>query len=130
MRSIFIVALLLVVVTIGCGHKPVTTLGIKQAITAEDVERVVREKIAELMAVDAATISMDRPLSDPPLKADALDCVELVMELEERFEIVIPDASIERYTGADIKLFAKITPNQLALIVLAELKAQRPKQTR
>lgn len=52
------------------------------------------EKICELLAekfdADASTMTMDTTIKED-LKADSLDVVELMMELEENFGITISD---------------------------------------
>ncbi len=69
---------------------------------------------------------MDKPLAGPPLKADELDIVELVMELEEEFNVEISDAALERMTGANQgKRFAQVTPAQLAALVKSAPKLSR-----
>jgi acyl carrier protein len=77
--------------------------------TPDAIESLVRNVISELLKVDSSAIPMDKPISDPPLKADELDLVEIVMELEERQGVEIPDAAIESSV--------RITPNQLVAIV-------------
>lgn len=68
--------------------------------------------------LDASAIRMDNPISDPPTKADDLDLVEIVMNLEERVGVEITDAAIERYLGGKmLNTPPRITPNQLARIV-------------
>jgi acyl carrier protein len=99
--------------------------GTGRPATSDAVERVVREVIADLLEVDAAVIPMDRPISDPPLKADDLDVVEIVMEVEERLGIEIADAAIERQAGGTLE---RITPNQLVSVAREAPKAQQPKR--
>lgn len=92
------------------------------------MERAVREVIAGVFGVDAATIPMDRPISDPPLRADDLDLIEIVMELEERLGIEVADAAVEPYLGGlPPKGPARITPNQLVSIAREAPKAKQPK---
>ena len=54
---------------------------------------------AELFSVDRSTLTFSTSLAD--LRADELDFVELVMELEDHFEISIPDDTAERLLGAN-----------------------------
>ncbi len=83
-----------------------------------DVEELVRTVITKQFGVPAGKIAMDRPLSDPPLSADELDMVELVMELEDRLNITIPDEALEKRSkatkAADV---VRITPADLVKIV-------------
>lgn len=54
----------------------------------------VRDRVADALAVDAALLTLDAMLDE--FGADSLDLVELVMELEEEFDIEIPDDAAER----------------------------------
>ena len=55
---------------------------------------MIYEKIVEVLAqqfeVDPESISMDTNLIDD-LGADSLDVVELIMSVEDEFEVTIPD---------------------------------------
>jgi acyl carrier protein len=87
-----------------------------KAPAADDAEqKLVRTVIADQLKVDPASIVMDRPISEPPLKADELDLVEIVMTLEEQRGVEISDAALERYGNLGDSL--RITPNQLASVV-------------
>jgi len=50
----------------------------------------VKEIIAEQLSVDADSITMETDLVND-LSADSLDVVELVMEIEQNFNLEIPD---------------------------------------
>ena len=54
----------------------------------------VRSIVAEQLSVDASEIKPDSNFQND-LGADSLDTVELVMALEEAFDIEIPDESAE-----------------------------------
>jgi acyl carrier protein len=54
---------------------------------------------AELLGVNPSKVTPSTSLGD--LGADELDIVELVMELEEHFDIAIPDDAITDVTGRD-----------------------------
>jgi acyl carrier protein len=54
----------------------------------------VKEKIAEQLGVDEDEITLESKIIDD-LGADSLDVVELVMALEEEFDIEIPDSDTE-----------------------------------
>jgi len=104
---------------IGCHSKPTplenqatptASTHSQPPLTAD--QEVVRDILAEQFQVKASVIEMDRPISDPPLGADDLDIVEIVMELEDRFGVTIPDAAV---AVGDNK--APMTPNQLVSIV-------------
>ncbi len=62
----------------------------------------IRDIIAKQLDVDAQSISMESRLIDD-LKADSLDIVELIMDLEQEFNIEIPDEELPKVqTVADI----------------------------
>ena len=54
----------------------------------------VKEVVAEQLGVNAADVKEDSKFVDD-LGADSLDVVELVMALEEKFDIEIPDENAE-----------------------------------
>ncbi len=55
----------------------------------------VQEKVAEQLGVDAEEVTMESSFIDD-LGADSLDIVELLMALEEEFDIEIPDEEAEK----------------------------------
>ena len=59
------------------------------------VEERVVDIVAEQLGVDKDKISRDTSFVND-LGADSLDTVELVMELEEEFDISIPDEAAEK----------------------------------
>jgi acyl carrier protein len=62
----------------------------------------VRDIIAKQLDIDGASITMNSRLIDD-LKADSLDIVELIMDLEQEFNIEIPDEELPKVqTVADI----------------------------
>lgn len=60
----------------------------------EILEKVV-QIVGDQMGVDQAEISADTSFIDD-LNADSLDTVELVMELEDEFDMSIPDEEAEK----------------------------------
>jgi len=60
-------------------------------------EKVV-EKVAEQLGIDAEEVSMESSFIDD-LGADSLDIVELLMALEEEFDIEIPDEEAEKLSS-------------------------------
>ena len=62
-----------------------------------DVVKRVKEIIAEQLGVDEAQVVSEASFMDD-LGADSLDTVELVMALEEEFDIEIPDEDAEKLT--------------------------------
>ncbi len=60
-----------------------------------EVESKVIEIVSEQMGVDKAEISRETSFIND-LNADSLDTVELVMELEDAFDMNIPDEEAEK----------------------------------
>ena len=59
------------------------------------VEEKVKEIIVDQLGVDAKQVKSEASFIDD-LGADSLDTVELVMALEEEFDIEIPDEDAEK----------------------------------
>lgn len=73
-------------------------------IMSSDVEKRVKEIVAEQLGVkEATTIASDASFVDD-LGADSLDTVELVMALEEAFECEIPDEEAEKITTVQLAI--------------------------
>ena len=53
----------------------------------------IREIISKQLDIDSATVTMESRLIDD-LKADSLDIVELIMDLEQEFDVEIPDEEL------------------------------------
>jgi acyl carrier protein len=64
-------------------------------VTDKEIEAKVIDIIAERMNQDRSKITREMNFQDD-LNADSLDQVELVMELEEAFDIEIPDEQAEK----------------------------------
>ena len=64
---------------------------------AEGVLDKVREIVVDELSVEAEQVSEEATFVDD-LGADSLDVVELVMRLEEEFDIEIPDEDAEKIT--------------------------------
>ena len=64
-------------------------------MTREAVLERIREHLAEELEVDPARIESDTRFKED-LEADSLDLVELVVELEDRYGIRIPDEEAAR----------------------------------
>ncbi len=61
------------------------------------VEEEVKEIIVEQLGVDPDKVTLEASFVDD-LGADSLDTVELVMALEEKFGLEIPDEEAEKLT--------------------------------
>jgi acyl carrier protein len=62
------------------------------------IEAKVKEIIIEQLGVDASQVTVEASFVDD-LGADSLDTVELVMALEDKFDIEIPDEEAEKITS-------------------------------
>ncbi|KHD38038.1 acyl carrier protein [Clostridium acetobutylicum] len=58
----------------------------------------VKDIIADQLGIDAAEIKMESSFIDD-LGADSLDIVELIMALEEEFDIEMPDEEAEKVSS-------------------------------
>lgn len=56
----------------------------------------VREIIVEQLSVDESMVTMDTNLMKD-LEADSLDAVEIIMSIEEEFDLEIPDEEAEKF---------------------------------
>jgi acyl carrier protein len=61
----------------------------------EDIYTKLKEIIIDQLAVDPDEVSLEASFIDD-LNADSLDLVELIMEIEEKFEIQVPDNAAEK----------------------------------
>lgn len=83
-----------------------------------NVEAVVRSLVANKLGVDPAQVTREATFVED-LGADSLDSVELVLALEEEFEIDIPDeAATKIQTLGDILAYLESHP-----VGAAKLKA-------
>ncbi len=64
-------------------------------MSSEEVLEKVKEIIVEQLGVSDSSITMEASFIDD-LGADSLDIVELIMALEEEFDIEIPDSDAEK----------------------------------
>ncbi|MCR3957054.1 MAG: acyl carrier protein [Gudongella sp.] len=58
----------------------------------------VKEIIAEQLDVEVERVTMETSLMKD-LEADSLDAVEIMMALEDEFEIEVPDEDAEKFTN-------------------------------
>ncbi|MBE5819279.1 MAG: acyl carrier protein [Clostridia bacterium] len=64
-------------------------------MSSEDIFEKVKEIIIEQLGVAEAAVTLEASFIDD-LGADSLDIVELIMALEEEFDLEIPDADAEK----------------------------------
>jgi acyl carrier protein len=62
---------------------------------SESIEAKVREIVAEQLQISADEMNLDSSFIDD-LGADSLDIVELVMAMEDSFQMDIPDEEAEK----------------------------------
>jgi len=77
--------------------------------STEEIEEKVVSIVAEQLSVDKAEITRDTSFVND-LGADSLDTVELVMELEDEFNMNIPDDEAEKLqtVGAAVDFIKKM----------------------
>ena len=68
------------------------------AMVADEVEDKVKGIIAEQLGVEVGSVKPDSSFTED-LGADSLDAVELIMAIEEAFDIEIPDEEAETMTS-------------------------------
>jgi acyl carrier protein len=56
----------------------------------------IREIIVEQLGVDESAVTLETSLMKD-LEADSLDAVEIIMAIEDEFEIEIPDEEAEKF---------------------------------
>ncbi|MCI8481809.1 MAG: acyl carrier protein [Clostridia bacterium] len=69
-------------------------------MSSEEVFEKVKEIIVEQLGVAENTVTMEASFIDD-LGADSLDIVELIMALEEEFDLEIPDADAEKIVSVN-----------------------------
>ena len=92
---------------------------------SDNLEQRVRNIVAEQLGVDLSEVRSDASILDD-LGADSLDVVEMVMSLEEAFDIEVPDEDVEEIgmrSNAPITrdMLAPATPYVIATRMLRNL---------
>lgn len=74
-------------------------------MTRDEVFEAVKEAVVEVLQCDPGTVVEGARFKED-LEADSLDLVELVMALEERFSIEVPEEDLDGVTtvGAAVDL--------------------------
>ena len=65
------------------------------SLTSEEIEEKVIQIVSDQLSVDKGELSRATSFVND-LNADSLDTVELVMELEDEFDMTIPDEEAEK----------------------------------
>jgi acyl carrier protein len=74
---------------------------------ANDLSDRIHSIVAEQLGIERADVTKDASILDD-LGADSLDVVELVMTLEEAFDIEVPDDAVEEMrTIGDVQRFVE-----------------------
>ena len=76
--------------------------------TALEIEEKVFQIVSEQLTVDKSEVRRETSFQDD-LNADSLDIVELIMELEDEFDLTIPDEEAEKLktVGSAVEYIAK-----------------------
>ena len=56
----------------------------------------IKEKIVEQLSVEEAAVTLETHLMKD-LEADSLDAVEIIMAIEDEFDIEVPDEDAEKF---------------------------------
>jgi acyl carrier protein len=109
----------------GCPPKPAPPSA-EEAVFTQDAAKVVRAVIAEHLEISPDEVDMQKPLSAQTVAADDLDAVEIVLELETRFNLSLPDEDIDAIAGKrDGGQWQRLKPAQLVELLV---KARRASQ--
>jgi acyl carrier protein len=74
---------------------------------SNDLSGRIQSIVAEQLGVESSEVTKDASILDD-LGADSLDVVELVMTLEEAFDIEVPDDAVEEMrTIGDVQRFVE-----------------------
>lgn len=66
-------------------------------MSRDEILAALREAAVEILDVDESSVTEEARFGDD-LDADSLDLVELVMALEEHFDITVPEDEVEGVT--------------------------------
>jgi acyl carrier protein len=112
-RSVVISSLVFTaaIAIVGCGS---SSTGQSRVIDK------IQQEVAKILKKDAAQIDVRKPLGVEG--ADELDVVEIVMEVEEAFDVSIPDSALGDKPGEIAKT---LTVQKLADIVAREMEKQK-----
>jgi len=76
-----------------------------------ELNKRVHQVISEQLGVKTEEVTQEDTLSG--LGADSLDVVELVMAVEEEFDIEIPDSDIEEHDDMTVAVFTDIVEKHI-----------------
>ncbi len=76
-------------------------------MTQQEIFKEVQDILVDQLGVEPEEVTMDANFIDD-LNADSLDIVELIMTLEQEFEVSIPDEDAEKISNvADVVNYIK-----------------------
>ena len=123
------IALITLSIFSGCGNKPSPqTSNLKhegdkttQSVSSdyEQILNDIRNIVARQLKLETSAIDVDAPLSKQKIAADDLDGVEIIMAIEETFNIEIRDDEVSNPEG---KLKDDLSVRKLADIVAMKKK--------
>jgi acyl carrier protein len=115
----------------GCGNKSNSQISNPNAesdkstrTVSSDYEQIlngVRNIVAKQLSLDASAIDVDVSLSKQKVAADELDVVEIIMNIEETFNIEIKDEEVSNPVG---QLKDDVSVRKLADIVARKKKGK------
>ena len=80
-------------------------MGVSEELVDSALAERIRDLVAEQLGVDPSELSPDKNILED-LGADSLDVVEMVMAIEEKFDIEIPDEDAEAIrTVGDVEVY-------------------------
>lgn len=121
--SLSLLALGLMVLGMGCSAEPASPVPVAASPASDATVAQVCATTAEMFDVQPDEVTPETSLAD--LEADELDFVELVMELEDRFNVTIDDEVVEDLTGTSDwrQGMPSLTMTQLATAVEQQRQA-------
>ncbi len=93
-------------------------------LTAQGVRSEIRRLAAAILEMPAEKLDTATPLLSKTIGADELDLAEIVMEIEDTFDLTIPDDEL----GKGLKPMELLTVDDLASYVSAKLKSKKAKE--
>jgi acyl carrier protein len=94
------------------------------AVLGADERREVLEGIATILGNSPDSVALDEPILNPGKEIEEFDLLEILIELEDRFDVEIEEEVIERSTGGRFNEVQKrLTPRQLFAIVAEATRA-------
>jgi acyl carrier protein len=103
MLKCIVLCLPLAFIQLGCSGEPSQPASPDRA----QIEGRVAKAFGEQFGIDPKTIDVNASLGDQKIQADELDVVEIVMRVEEEFDIEIKDEEVDNATDLTKSLSVK-----------------------